>query len=60
MAAALNEAAFASIKASGIQFDPIPTATRAGFRQRMSGVIDGARKRLGAALVDQVVAGSQK
>jgi TRAP-type transport system periplasmic protein len=56
MAAALDDAAFASLKASGMQFDPIPAATRAGLRQRMSGVIDGARQRLGAALVDQVIA----
>jgi TRAP-type C4-dicarboxylate transport system substrate-binding protein len=56
MAAELDDAAFASLKASGMQFDPIPATTRAGFRQRMSGVIDGARQRLGAALVDQVIA----
>jgi TRAP-type C4-dicarboxylate transport system substrate-binding protein len=56
MAAAMDEAAFAALKASGMQFDPVPAATRAALKRAASGVIDGARKRIGAPLVDQVVA----
>jgi tripartite ATP-independent transporter DctP family solute receptor len=56
MAAAMDEAAFASLKASGMQFDPIPATTRVAFKRAMSGVIDGARRRLGAGLVDRVIA----
>jgi tripartite ATP-independent transporter DctP family solute receptor len=56
MAAAMDEAAFAALKANGMQFDPIPATTRVAFKKAMSVVIDGARKRLGAGLVDQVIA----
>jgi TRAP-type transport system periplasmic protein len=54
-AAAMNETAFEALKANGMQFDPIPAATRTAFKRAMSGVIDGARKRLGAELVDKVI-----
>jgi TRAP-type transport system periplasmic protein len=60
MAAEMDEAAFAGLKASGMQFDPIPATTRTGFKKAMSGVIDGARQRMGAALVDQVVAAGRR
>jgi TRAP-type C4-dicarboxylate transport system substrate-binding protein len=56
MAAAVDEEAFAALKAKGMQFDPIPATTRVALKQAISGVIDGARKRLGAELVDQVIA----
>jgi tripartite ATP-independent transporter DctP family solute receptor len=56
MAAAVDEAAFAALKESGMQFDPIPAPTRVEFKKAMSSVIDGARKRLGAELVDQAIA----
>ena len=56
MAAAMDDAAFVGLKASGMQFDPIPATTRVAFKKAMSGVIDGAKKRLGATLVDQVIA----
>jgi TRAP-type transport system periplasmic protein len=55
MAAAMNGTAFDALKASGMQFDPIPAATRTALKRAMSGVIDGARRRLGAELVDKVV-----
>jgi tripartite ATP-independent transporter DctP family solute receptor len=60
MAAAVDEAAFAALKASGMQFDPIPATTRVALKKAMSGVIDGARKRLGAELVDQVIAAGSR
>jgi tripartite ATP-independent transporter DctP family solute receptor len=56
MTAAVDEAAFAALKAGGMQFDPIPLTTRIAFKKAMTPVIDGARKRLGADLVDQVIA----
>jgi tripartite ATP-independent transporter DctP family solute receptor len=56
MAAVMDEAAFTALKESGMQFDPIPATTRAAFKKAAFGVIDGARKRLGAELVDQVIA----
>jgi TRAP-type transport system periplasmic protein len=60
MAATEDESAFEALKASGMQFDPIPAATRAAFTKAMAPLIDGARKRLGAELVDQVIdAGSR-
>jgi TRAP-type C4-dicarboxylate transport system substrate-binding protein len=60
MAAAVDEAAFAALKASGMQFDPIPAAMRVELKKAMSSVIEGARKRMGAALVDQVVAAGRR
>jgi tripartite ATP-independent transporter DctP family solute receptor len=60
MAAAVDEAAFAALKDSGMQFDPIPATTRVAFKKAMSGVIDGARQRMGPALVDQVVAAGRR
>jgi TRAP-type transport system periplasmic protein len=60
MAAEMDEAAFAALKANGMQFDPIPATTRVAFKKAMSGVIDGARQRMGAALVDQVVAAGRR
>jgi tripartite ATP-independent transporter DctP family solute receptor len=60
MAGTVDDAAFAALKASGMQFDPVPAATRAALKKAMSGVIDDAKKRMGAALVDQVVAAGRK
>jgi TRAP-type transport system periplasmic protein len=60
MAAAVDEAAFAALKASGMQFDPIPAATRVELKKATSSVIDNARLRMGAALVDQVVAAGRR
>jgi hypothetical protein len=44
------------MKANGMQFDPIPDTTRVAFRKAVSSVVDGMRKRVGAELVDQIVA----
>jgi tripartite ATP-independent transporter DctP family solute receptor len=60
LAAAVDEAALAALKAGGMQFDPIPTPTRVAFKRAMSSVIDGARKRLGTELVDQVIAAGSR
>jgi TRAP-type transport system periplasmic protein len=56
MAAAVDADAFKFLKANGMQFDPIPDAMRAALKKATAGVIDGARQRIGAQLVDQVVA----
>jgi TRAP-type transport system periplasmic protein len=60
MAAAVDQSAFEALKASGMQFDPIPAATRAAFKKAMAPLIDSARKRLGAELVDQVIAAGSR
>jgi tripartite ATP-independent transporter DctP family solute receptor len=60
MAAAVDEAAFEALQDSSMQFDPVPAATRTAFKKAMSGVIDDARKRLGAELVDRVIAASSR
>lgn len=60
MAAAVDESAFAALKANGMQFDPIPDATRVALKKAMAGVIDSVRKRVGAELVDQVVAAGRR
>jgi TRAP-type transport system periplasmic protein len=56
MAATVEADALANLKANGMQFDPVPDATRVALKKAMAGVIDSARQRLGAALVDQVIA----
>jgi tripartite ATP-independent transporter DctP family solute receptor len=48
--------ALADLKAHGMQFDPIPNATRVAMKKATAGVIANARQRIGAALVDQYVA----
>jgi TRAP-type transport system periplasmic protein len=60
IAAVVDEAAFAALKESGMQFDPIPATTRVAFKKAMSSVIDSTRKRLGADLVDQVIAAGSR
>jgi TRAP-type transport system periplasmic protein len=54
MAAAVDADAFTALKAGGMQFDPIPESTRAALKKAMAGVIESAKKRMGAELVDQV------
>jgi hypothetical protein len=44
------------LKAKGMQFDPLPSETRTALRKATAGVIDGVRKRIGAELVDRVIA----
>jgi tripartite ATP-independent transporter DctP family solute receptor len=60
MAAAVDETAFVALKANGMQFDPIPGATRLAMKKALVDVIDSARKRIGAELVDQVVAAGRR
>ena len=56
MADAGEAAALTELKAKGLQFDPLPSETRIAFRKATAGVIDGVRKRIGAELVDRVIA----
>lgn len=60
MAPEVEAAALADLKAHGMQFDPIPDATRVAMKKAMADVIISARQRIGAALVDQVVAASRR
>jgi tripartite ATP-independent transporter DctP family solute receptor len=60
MAAAVEAAAFAGLKANGMQFDPVPDATRVALKKATARVIDSARKHLGAELVDQIVAAGRR
>jgi tripartite ATP-independent transporter DctP family solute receptor len=55
-AAQAEVTALNNLIANGMQFDPIPTATRAALRKSTAGVIDGVRRRVGDALVNQVIA----
>jgi tripartite ATP-independent transporter DctP family solute receptor len=56
MQAARQAAALENIRGKGMQFDPLPPATRAALRKATAGVIEDARKRLGEKLVDSVIA----
>jgi tripartite ATP-independent transporter DctP family solute receptor len=56
MAAAAEAASLAELKARGMQFDPLPAETRATLRQASAGVVDEVRKRVGAEVVDKVLA----
>jgi TRAP-type transport system periplasmic protein len=49
-------AAFASLKAAGQQFDPVPPATRMAMRKATAGVINRVKMTVGADLVDKVIA----
>jgi TRAP-type transport system periplasmic protein len=60
MAAAVDAASLESLQANGMQFDPIPDATRVALKKAMSGVIEAMRKRVGAELVDEIVAGARR
>jgi tripartite ATP-independent transporter DctP family solute receptor len=56
MAAEGEAAALNDLIAKGMQFDPLPAATRAALRKATAGVIDSVRKRVGNDLVNEVVA----
>jgi tripartite ATP-independent transporter DctP family solute receptor len=60
MAATMEEAALAALKAKGMQFDQVPEATRGALKKATASVIDSARQRIGAALVDQVIAAGRR
>jgi tripartite ATP-independent transporter DctP family solute receptor len=55
MATAAEADALAKLKEMGMQFDPLPPETRVALRRATAGVIDDARKRLGAELVDKIL-----
>jgi TRAP-type transport system periplasmic protein len=48
--------AFGALKEHGMQFDPIPNSTRATLKQAAAAAFERARLRIGAEIVDQVVA----
>jgi tripartite ATP-independent transporter DctP family solute receptor len=55
MAAEAEAAAFAELKAKGMQFDSMSPETRAALRKASAGVIDDVKKRVGAELVEKVM-----
>jgi len=56
MAAEADTAAIAELKAKGMQYDALPPETVAALRKASAGVIGDVKKRVGADLVDKVVA----
>jgi TRAP-type C4-dicarboxylate transport system substrate-binding protein len=56
MAADAEAATLADLKAKGMQLDPVPAETRAALRKASAGVVDEVRKRIGADIVDKVLA----
>jgi tripartite ATP-independent transporter DctP family solute receptor len=52
--------ALADLKAQGMQFDSISAETRAALLKASSGVIDEVKKRIGAEIVDQMMAAAGK
>ena len=60
MAADAEAASFAELKAKGMQFDSMSPETRAALRKASAGVIDDVKKRIGAELVEKVVAEAGK
>src|SRR5262245_58195552 len=56
LAADADAAALAELKAKGMLFDALPPATVAALREATAGVIGDVKKRVGAELVDKVVA----
>jgi TRAP-type transport system periplasmic protein len=56
MAADAEAATLADLKAKGMQLDPVPAETRAALRKGSAGVVDEVRKRIGAEIVDKVLA----
>jgi TRAP-type transport system periplasmic protein len=56
IATAAEEAALLTLEEKGMQFDPLPPATRAAMRKATAVVIDGLRNRVGSELVNEVAA----
>lgn len=56
MAADAETKTLADLKAKGMQFASVPAETRAALRKASARVIDDVRKRVGAELVDKVLA----
>jgi tripartite ATP-independent transporter DctP family solute receptor len=55
-AADAEAATLADLKAKGMQLDPLPAKTRETLRKASAGVVDEVRKRIGADVVDKVLA----
>lgn len=55
-AADAEAATLADLKAKGMQLDPLPAQTREALRKASAGVVDEVRKRIGADVVDKVLA----
>jgi len=60
MAAEAEAATFAELKAKGMQFDLLSPETRALLRKASAGVIDAVKQRVGAELVEKVMAEAVK
>jgi TRAP-type transport system periplasmic protein len=56
IAAAEETESLAGLKEKGLQFDPLPPATRTALRQATAVVIKGARRQFGDELVDGILA----
>jgi TRAP-type C4-dicarboxylate transport system substrate-binding protein len=59
MVTEIEAAAFARLKETGMQFDPLPAATRAALRQATAGVVDDVRKWVGADVVNKILAANR-
>ena len=59
-AAEEDAAALAELKAKGMEHDPLPPETRKALRQATAGVVQDVKKRIGAELVERVVAEAEK
>jgi TRAP-type transport system periplasmic protein len=52
-------AAFAGLRARGLQFDPVPPETRVALIKATAGIIDSMKGRVGADLVNDVLAAAR-
>jgi tripartite ATP-independent transporter DctP family solute receptor len=59
MATEVEATALARLKDAGVQFDPLPAATRAALRRATAGVINDVRKQVGADVVNKVLAANR-
>ncbi len=55
-----RERALAELQKKGMQFDAMPPSEREAMRKATAGVVDDIKKRVGAPLVDQVLAEVKK
>ncbi len=60
MAAEADRAALADLKAKGMQFDEVSPEFAAELRKATADVVEGVKKRVGAELVDRVIAEAHK
>jgi TRAP-type C4-dicarboxylate transport system substrate-binding protein len=59
-AAKADADALVELQKKGMQFDAMPASERESMRRATAGVVDEIRKRVGASLVDQVLAEVKK